>query len=90
MRPNSKMMPRPMTKGGVIIGRMARARSNDLARKPVRRWRSARPRPSRVVERPVATASARLFHSTPHPAPERHARLQMSSPDNLANRAPRE
>ena len=36
LRPNSRMMPRPMTKGGVMIGRMASSRSRPLARKSVR------------------------------------------------------
>ena len=65
LRPNSRMMPSPITNGGVMMGRMASRRSSPLARKPVRLCSSAKPRPSKVVVMPQATASHRLFQNTP-------------------------
>ena len=64
-RPNSRISARPMTKGGVMIGRIDSARSSGFIGRRVRSATSAKARPSRVVSRPTSVASATVFHATP-------------------------
>ena len=51
------------------MGRTARTRKRAFGRKLVRLCNRARPKPSSVVVRPVATARVRLFQTTPHRVP---------------------
>ena len=63
--PNSRMMARPMTKGGVMIGNTLSRRSSRLARKPVRVAKRAKASPRTVVLTPTTMAIKREFQATP-------------------------
>ena len=71
------MSPSPITKGGVMIGRMVRTRNALFCLKPVRVAISANARPSTVHPVAQRNASVSVFHATPqrvlpamHPSPQ--------------------
>ena len=68
-RPNRRIKARPITNGGVMIGRIDIARNNFLSRKLVRATTSANARPSAVVPAPQINASRSVFHATPQRGP---------------------
>ena len=86
-RPNSRISARPMTKGGVMIGRMDSARSSGFIGMRVRSATSAKARPSSVVSTPTSVASATVFHATPQLRPPDEA---VEAPDRRAEQLFRE
>ena len=83
-RPKIRMSPRPITNGGVMIGRIVRMRSSPLCLNPVRVAISAKARPSAVQPAAHRNASMSVFHATPQrvlPA------MQREAPDLLGEQA---
>ena len=77
-RPNSRISASPMTKGGVMIGRIDSTRSSGFIGMRVRSATSAKARPSSVVSTPTSVASATVFHATPQLRPPvTQSRLQI-------------
>ena len=77
-RPSMSVSARPMTKGGVMIGRTVSRRSPFLKGRRIRVATSAKARPSKVVPVAVQIARKKVRHATPQPpAPIRQPRLQI-------------
>ena len=88
-RPNSRISARPMTKGGVMMGRMERLRSSHFALSRVRSAISASASPSTVHSTPTSTATATVFQATPQlPAPRRQPRLHMLALNSFSANSP--
>ncbi len=69
-RPNSRIRTSPITKGGVMIGRMLRMRRNGFAGNAVRVKTSAKASPMTVVPNAVDRPSTREFTAAPqYPEP---------------------
>src|SRR6185437_372060 len=64
-RPNSRINARPITNGGVMIGRIDSARKSGFIGNRVRNATRAKARPSSVVNTPTSVASATVFQATP-------------------------
>ena len=68
-RPNSRISAKPITKGGVMIGKIDIARSSFLKRKFVRATTNAKASPSAVVPAPQISARISVFQATPQRGP---------------------
>ncbi len=64
-RPNNRISARPMTKGGVIIGRIDRTLIRRRARNFVRVTMSTKHNASSVAEDAVISPSCRVFQTMP-------------------------
>jgi hypothetical protein len=64
-RPNSKIIAKPITKGGLIIGKSEAVRMRFLARIPVRVTIKAKAKPSPVVVTPTKMAMKNEFQAIP-------------------------
>ena len=69
-KPNSRMMARPITNGGVMMGSNDKDLNADRNRTPVRVSTRAKASPSSVDNTPTLMASISEFHATPQVEPE--------------------
>ena len=73
--PSSRITAKPITNGGVMMGSSDSDLKKRLKGREVRTITSAKARPSRVLRKPTATASASEFQAAPHcPRPSRQPR----------------
>ena len=77
-RPNHKINARPITKGGVIIGKTVNMRSAFLQGSGVRVAASAKANPKSVEPLAVIIASHKVRQAVPQVPPVRHDRLQIT------------
>ena len=82
-RPKTRISAKPITNGGVMIGRTVSTRSVFLKAKEVRVTMRANASPRAVVPAPQASARKSVFQATPQrPPPVRQRRLQIFSADS--------
>ena len=81
--PKSNINAKPMTNGGVMIGKTVKVRRSFLYRNPDRVTTNAKIRPNIVVIRPTSTARNNEFHATPHRPPHKQPRPHKRSSKNF-------
>ena len=81
--PNRSIKAKPITKGGVTIGKTVRALKNRLYLKWDRVTTKANARPNTVVINPTSTAKNKEFQATPQRVPNKHPKPKMRSSNNL-------
>ena len=80
--PNIRISASPITKGGVMIGKIVKARTARRYLKPDRVTTSAKASPRTVVKKPTQIAKNSEFHATP----QRPVPVRQLSPHNRSSK----